>query len=71
MPPPMFKVQPKRAPFDPPNLKMSVETRWFDDGMIEQRTVDLRGEITLQFMNTKEAHIHKALIALGWKPPGK
>lgn len=52
-------------------LKMQIETRWFEDGLIEQRTVDLRGEVTMQFINTKEAHIRKALIALGWTPPKK
>lgn len=49
--------------------KMEIETRFYEDGMIEQRTVDLRGQITMQFLNTREAHIRKALIALGWTPP--
>jgi hypothetical protein len=50
-------------------LRMHIETAWYEDGRIEQRTVDLRGEIVMQFFNTKEAHIRKALIALGWTPP--
>jgi hypothetical protein len=48
---------------------LKVDTAWFENGLIEQSMFDGSRLIMRQMMNTSEAHIRKALIALGWTPP--
>jgi hypothetical protein len=55
--------------------KLSVKTSWHDGGIIDQTfysEVDgVRSQIMRQVMDTGEAQVRDALIALGWSPPQK
>lgn len=55
------------------NAHFEVQTCWREDGIIYQELFDVIGgaksRIQTEILNTKEAQVREALIALGWTPP--
>lgn len=61
-------------------MNIDVTTRIFEHGLvvtdIEQVTFpgssnELREKIMTRILNTQEAQVREALVALGWTPPGE
>lgn len=50
---------------------ITVETKYSPDGLIEQSTFQtgLMSEVMRKVVDTRDEHIRKALIDLGWTPP--
>lgn len=50
--------------------KYKLETFAYPNGLIEQDMTDLTGQIHRRIIETQDDQIRKALISLGWTPPG-
>lgn len=50
-------------------LRVDVYTRSFVDGRIEQEIQQAGRTLSRWVMNTRDEHIRKGLIKLGWTPP--
>ena len=67
---PLRGIDAKIERFDPlPSYGFGVSTNILENGLIEQVTLDLTGEIYRRVMNTAEEQVRMALIKLGWTPP--
>ncbi|MDH0639081.1 hypothetical protein N5D52_19275 [Pseudomonas sp. GD03860] len=55
-------------------MQIHVKTSYSPDGMIatqviDDRDRDIRLNIAIQVINTRDAQVREALIKLGWTPP--
>lgn len=49
--------------------QFDIETKVYENGVIDHHTKDLLGHLVVETLNTKERHTKEALIKLGWQPP--
>lgn len=52
-----------------PRFDYNIDTCFNEDGVITQQVRNHSQELWRLIINTKEAQIRDALIALGWTPP--